>query len=74
MIASFMVHYKRHQKEVLWTAGGVICGLLVGLMVGNLGIALRGGAVGVSAAVILSVFFGLACNRIGVGKDRSSNS
>jgi hypothetical protein len=57
-------------QELRLTAAGLVLGLVVGLYVGSVGIAAKGTAHGVPAALVLGALFALIGNRIGVAFDR----
>ena len=60
----------RAPNELKSTIAGIATGLLAGAVIGGIGIAAVGGAVGVSGAAVLAVAGGLVGNRIGISKDR----
>lgn len=61
---------QKNPNETKWTSAGIGLGILAGLSIGGVGIAALGGAIGVSAAVILAAVGGMIGNRYGIGKDR----
>lgn len=61
---------KSRPREVRWSIYGMALGGTAGVLVGGVGIAALGGAMGVPAALVLAIVGGMIGNRIGVGKDR----
>lgn len=59
-------------KEVYWSTAGIVAGAASGFLIGGVGIAAGGSAVGIPAAFILAIVGGLIGNRIGVEIDRRS--
>lgn len=60
-------------KECRWSIYGFLVGALLGaLFIGEVGIAVLGGAVGVSAWAVLGFIGLLIGNRVGTGKDKSA--
>jgi hypothetical protein len=51
-------------REVRWTFGGAAIGVLVGLMVGGVGIAMMGSAFGLPGWAVFGVVFGLAGRQV----------
>ncbi|MET4603679.1 uncharacterized protein YcfJ [Bradyrhizobium sp. JR4.1] len=62
---------KSRPKELRWSIYGVVAGVLVGASIGGIGVAILGGAFGISAAVVLGIIGGMIGNRVGVEKDRA---
>lgn len=60
---------KARPKEARWSVIGIAAGTFVGLLIGGVGVAALGGAVGLPAAVVLAALGGLVGNRYGVEQD-----
>lgn len=61
---------KARPAETRWSIIGAVAGAIVGLLIGGVGIAAMGGAVGVPAALIFALIGGVFGNRYGISKDR----
>jgi hypothetical protein len=65
---------KARPKEVRWSLGGAVLGIVAGLLIGGVGVAAMGDAVGVPAAVILALVGAMTGNRVGVEFDRRDSA
>lgn len=53
-------------REGRWTFGGIAVGVLAGLMVGGMGLALLGGAIALKGWAVFGAISGLIGNRLGL--------
>jgi uncharacterized protein YcfJ len=65
---------KSRPKEFDWSIYGIGTGVLAGALIGGVGIAALGGAVGISASTIMGFIGGMIGNRAGVEKDNGARS
>ncbi|MEH2546890.1 cytochrome c biogenesis protein CcdA [Bradyrhizobium sp. AZCC 2262] len=63
---------KARPKEFYWSIFGAAAGFLIGLLVGGVGVAALGGAIGVSAYYVLPVVGVAIGNRVGIWRDRAA--
>jgi hypothetical protein len=68
----FLGLHRSRPKEVRWSVGGVIVGVLAGLAIGGVGVAALGTAFGVPAFAVLAFVGVMVGNRVGVEKDNKA--
>ena len=59
----------RRPRETIWSVVGLVAGVLLGMLLGGVGIAAFGGAIGLPWFIISSILFGVVGNRYGVERD-----
>lgn len=64
---------KARPREFHWSILGAAAGFLIGILVGGVGVAALGGAIGVSAYYVLPVVGVAIGNRAGIWRDRTAN-
>ncbi len=58
--------------EIRWTAIGLAVGVVVGFLVGGIGLARAGDAVGVSGVLLFGAIGAVFGNRLGIGRDKKA--
>jgi predicted lipid-binding transport protein (Tim44 family) len=63
---------KSRTQELRWSIYGIVGGVLIGMFIGGIGVAILGRAFGIPSFAILAVLGALIGNRVGVEMDRAA--